>query len=150
MESLIYINCFNPESRILNALPYLGFIYLFLTFIQVPFIPTMIYTYIFLNGVFNILIPCYYTYKINRQPVNMVILNRNRVLNTDFTTHSVQINGWKTSVSYVSQDFFCTICYNDNNRKAIFNNCEHSICYDCINGIHKNECPFCREPIVNI
>ena len=152
METIIYVNCFKPKPNILNALPYLGILYLFVCILAYGVIPYNIYLLILLNGLLNTFLPCYYLLQYENYANNRVIINNNQLvtrrrrINNNLINH---VNIWKISVVYIEEDFFCTICYEDHDRKAIFNNCDHYMCYNCIMKIYKNECPFCREAIVN-
>jgi len=50
----------------------------------------------------------------------------------------------------------CKICCTEYNEKSnkpyIINNCNHTVCFECLSKIVKTtrECPFCKSPAVNL
>lgn len=60
-----------------------------------------------------------------------------------------KIYKWKTKINilYEEKIFYCEICFEDKHLKCIFDNCNHTMCSDCLILIRKDECPFCRTKI---
>ena len=159
MEAIVYVNCFRTTKNGFENIIYLGLVYIFTGLCLLKIF--MYAPYIIMNGLMDLVSGCYYK-KHYFESDNLVISTRLRrrrgnqriesdliiIRNRSLTNYDNNL--WKSSVVYIQEPFICLICCNNRNEKGIFNNCDHYMCDYCINNICKNECPYCREKIINI
>ena len=159
MEAIIYTSCFNVYRKGLDCVMSIGLIYILFFFLISNLNYYYINFFLLFNGITDILLPCYIIHLLEtngRNANNLIYLNNRRYRrNQDLPreiliVNRLQENNWKNTMIYINESFTCSICFDDRDKRAIFHNCDHFMCDNCVEKIYKNECPFCRMLIVNI